>query len=296
MKLERTLRHARTHRNELGKWRRVTALRALGKSGKAAARPVLEAALGDAEPDVVGAAVRALGEAGATQDWAVEALLHALEQGTGPRSRIASQLEHLAPRPGSGLLSLLEHSSSEVRFWAVTLLARYEGVETDAVRARTGDPDPSVRAAAAETLAALGDSGALLVVVRLLDDQEWFVRAHACRAAATLGGLPVAGRLTPLLADERWGVRAAAKDGLRMLGPDTLQVLVPLLESPDRFARNGAAELLQDLGVVDWLARGHPASDLLERIYAAGGERLRAAALHRATAPHAAAGEEAKVA
>jgi HEAT repeat protein len=296
LKLERILGHARAHRNELGKWRRVTALRALGRSEDTAARPVLETALGDADPDVVGAAVRALGEAAATQDWAVEALLRALEQGRGPRSRIAAQVEHLAPRPRSGLLRLLEHSSSEVRFWAVTLLARYGAPEAAAVRARTRDPDPSVRAAAAETLAELGDSAALGAVLRLLDDPEWFVRAHACRAVAALGGLRVAGRLTPLLADDRWWVRAAAKDGLRMLGPDALQALVPLLDSPDRFARNGAAELLQDLGIVDWLTRERPASELLERIFAAGGERLRAAALYRAATPRAEPGEEAKVA
>ena len=44
------------------------------------------------------------------------------------------------------------------------------------------------------------------------------------------------------------------------------------------FARNGAAEVLQDIGFVDFLALDDPKSPLLERIYAAGGERFREAA------------------
>ena len=48
------------------------------------------------------------------------------------------------------------------------------------------------------------------------------------------------------------------------------------------FARNGAAEVLQDLGFIDELALDDPASPLLERIYASGGERMRKAAEARA--------------
>ena len=51
-----------------------------------------------------------------------------------------------------------------------------------------------------------------------------------------------------------------------------------VLTHEDPFARNGAAEVLQDIGFVDFLALDNPHSPLLKRIYAAGGERFREAA------------------
>jgi hypothetical protein len=54
-----------------------------------------------------------------------------------------------------------------------------------------------------------------------------------------------------------------------------------MLTHDDPFARNGAAEVLQDIGFVDFLALDNPENPLLERIYEAGGERLRDAAQQR---------------
>jgi HEAT repeat protein len=124
-------------------------------------------------------------------------------------------------------------------------------------------------------------------VLGLLDDPAWFVRVHAARSAAHLAGAAAAPAVTHLLSDSRWWVRTAAKDALRAIGRDALPALIPILGSPDRFARNGAAEVLQDIGVVDQLAVQEPQSPLLARIYAAGGERLREAAeLRAATRAH----------
>jgi len=84
------------------------------------------------------------------------------------------------------------------------------------------------------------------------------------------------------LADEKWWVRSAAKDAFRGMGSDAVPVLLPILAHADPFARNGAAEVLQDIGFVDALALDQPDSALLERIYEAGGEGLRDAAESRA--------------
>jgi hypothetical protein len=81
-----------------------------------------------------------------------------------------------------------------------------------------------------------------------------------------------------LLADERWWVRSAAKDALRGMGADAVPSLLSVLSHDDPFARNGAAEVLQDIGFVDFLALDDPKSPLLARIYAAGGDGLREAA------------------
>jgi len=76
-------------------------------------------------------------------------------------------------------------------------------------------------------------------------------------------------------------VRTAAKDALRGLGTEAVPSLLSVLAHSDPFARNGAAEVLQDVGFVDFLALDNPSSPLLERIYAAGGEKLREAAKAR---------------
>ena len=101
---------------------------------------------------------------------------------------------------------------------------------------------------------------------------------HAARAAGHVVGSDAAPSLVRLLADERWWVRTAAKDALRGLGADAIPSLLSVLAHEDLFARNGAAEVLQDVGFVDFLVLDNPRSPLLERIYAAGGERFRAAA------------------
>lgn len=76
-------------------------------------------------------------------------------------------------------------------------------------------------------------------------------------------------------------MRTAAKDALRGLGTDAVPSLLAMLTHEDPFARNGAAEVLQDIGFVDFLALDDPSSPLLARIYEAGGERLRDATEQR---------------
>ena len=96
-----------------------------------------------------------------------------------------------------------------------------------------------------------------------------------------------------LLADEQWWVRTAAKDALRGIGTDAVPALLSMLTHADPFARNGAAEVLQDIGFVDSLVADGSSSPLLERIYEAGGEGLRKAAESRVAARAVAEKEQA---
>ena len=72
---------------------------------------------------IANAAIKTLGEIG--DDWAIDILLEALRRGHGPRSRVASELEELAPAPGQRLVSLLRDWNPAVRFWGATLLRPY---------------------------------------------------------------------------------------------------------------------------------------------------------------------------
>jgi hypothetical protein len=87
-------------------------------------------------------------------------------------------------------------------------------------------------------------------------------------------------------------VRLAVKESLQQLGDEVWSVLVPYLDHEDGFARNGAAEVLQNIGVLDSLivleavtARPSTAKlEMLRKIASAGGTRMTAALLERVDA------------
>jgi HEAT repeat protein len=236
--------------------------------------------LHDPDPTIAAAAVRTLGDVG--DAWAIDLLLDALRHGDGSRSRIASELERLAPAPGPRLVPLLRDGDAVVRFWGATLLRPYPELGEATLIELTWDTDPNVRAAAVETLGTHHGRSVERALSARLDDSEWFVRVHAARAVGHVVGAEAAPSITPLLSDRRWWVRTAAKDALRGMGSEAVPSLLAILAHADLFARNGAAEVLQDVGFVDFLALDNPRSPLLERIYEAGGERFREAAAARA--------------
>ena len=267
-------------RTEWGRWRRITALNRLAGMRHPVSPHLLHNALYDDDSQVVSAAVRDLGALG--DEWAVELLVESLRLGRASRSRVAAQLERLAPAPGLHLLHLLRDDDPTVRFWAATLLGPYEGFGDSALVALTRDEDANVRAAAVEALAGRSGAEVTKAVLDRLQDPEWFVLVHAARAAGHVAGADAAPAIARLLSHERWWVRTAAKDALEGIGAGAVPALVPVLTSDDEFARNGAAEVLQDIGLVDHLALDDPRSPLLGRIYAAGGRKLREAAEARA--------------
>ena len=267
------------HASEAAKWRRISALRILARSGSATALPLLRVALTDPDEDVVNAAVVTLG--GIPQQSAAALLVDALRRGGG--SRVATQLEHFPLEIPHLLVPLLRDWDARARYWAVKLLARYRDVPGLPLEIATlgGDEDPGVRAAVAETLGTIGGPAAVAVVLPLLDDPVPFVRAHAARALGAQGEPELAAVVARLLSDDEWWVRTGAKQALTTLGHDATGFVLPHLESPDRFARNGAAEVLQDTGAADRLVAeliADPSSAEIRRtlqlIVEAGGERF----------------------
>ncbi|HEX4746389.1 MAG TPA: HEAT repeat domain-containing protein [Gaiellaceae bacterium] len=263
-------------RTDWGRWRRVTALQRLEQAHHPLVPQLVGLVLDDPDQRIAAAAIRTLGDLG--DDWAIGILVDALKRGHGSRSRIAAELDELAPAPGPKLLPLLRDWNPAVRFWGATLLQSYPDLGEATLIELTWDADPNVRAAAVETLGTRSGSAAGTALLARLDDSEWFVRVHAARAAGHVLGAEAAPTITRLLADEQWWVRTAAKDALRGMRTDAVPSLLSILAHEDRFARNGAAEVLQDIGFVDFLALDNPRSPLLERIYEAGGERYREAA------------------
>ncbi|HXH96979.1 MAG TPA: HEAT repeat domain-containing protein, partial [Gaiellaceae bacterium] len=84
----------------------------------------------------------------------------------------------------------------------------------------------------------------LPVLRALLRDEVFFVRAHAARAVGELGSQALAAEVARLLGDENWWTRAAAKESLLALGPVGLEAARAMADDEDRFARDGAAEIV----------------------------------------------------
>jgi len=265
----------------------VAALRILAQAAYPQVLALLDRALQDRDPMVNGAAVALLGRR--REPAAVTLLVDALRAGRYSRSRIATALDQspaLTPVP---LVPLLQHESGPVRFWAATLLARFPGEGLDSrLGPLSEDPDANVRKAVVETLGVIGGHDAAAVAERLLDDSTWFVKAHAARALGQLGRADLAPRIVALLADPEWWVRLAAKQALESMGEAAWPALRRALDHPDRFARNGAAEVLQNAGAFDALLRRGRAADptpedvaVLRQLAEAGGSGMVTGLLER---------------
>jgi HEAT repeat protein len=274
---DRLVRRVRSRpRTRWGRWRRVDALLRLQRTHHPAVPRLIGHVLDDPDTRIANAAIRTLGDIG--DDLAIDTLIDALRRGHGPRARVAAELEELAPAPGRRLVVLLRDWNPSVRFWGAMLLRPYPDLATPTLIQLAWDADPNVRAAAVETLGTRTGRDVGSALLAAVDDREWFVRVHAARAAGHVLGAEAAPSLTRLLADDRWWVRTAAKDALRGMAADAVPSLLAMLIHEDQFARNGAAEVLQDIGFVDFLVLDNPGSPMLEQIYQAGGEKLREAA------------------
>ena len=214
------------------------------------------------EREVRVAAVTALCGLAREHEWALDGLVEALASELETPERVATELDHLAPRPGRRLVPLLSHPSEVVRFYVVRLLGRYPDLARRHVvqthrrcfTARSGRcaRDPSggrlERNAAACARAPL--------------DPHPFVRAQASRRRRRSADLGAASFVAPLLADESWWVREAAREALVGLGPRSRRSCRRSWTRRIRMLRKGAALVLQDVGAIDALAgqRREPAS------------------------------------
>jgi hypothetical protein len=275
------LRDAANHRGPRGTWRRTASLNVVYDLALPQTFELLGRAMQDPEPGVASVGMTLLGMS--SDPRATGLLVDALIEQRHPASRVAVHLEHSPLRPVEAYRALLRSADPVVRFWGATLLSgcpEVDGVENELAEL-SSDTDPRVRKAAVQSLGRIGGDVAGEVALRLLRDAVPFVRAHAARALGELECVDAAVAIAELLGDPDWWVRTAAKQSLETLGTEVWPVLVRCLEHPDKFVRNSAAEVFQNLGIMDSLIvtgmAEDPSSarvDLLRRIAAAGGARM----------------------
>lgn len=184
--------------------------------------------------------------------------------------------EHPTPAAAAALLRILPGAAPLVRFAVQDALLRLRGVATapladflarhdgpavlPALLAARGlarpdfaapaarlchDPDPAVRAAAADLLGAVGSELAVAEMVRLLGDPDARVRAAAVHAIGRLGHWPAAAAVAERLRDPSWDVRLAAGTTLRGLGSPGELMLRRYTADADRFAADMARRVLE---------------------------------------------------
>lgn len=234
----------------LRKWRRVRAALLLGWLRSAASVPVLAANLDEDDADIAMSAAEALAYIADPQ--AYRALLGALRAGRQPRIRLAELIE---VSPAANTLPFFKElagtENPEVRYWVAYLLRKKEGEGfTSLLLEFCSDPDSNVRARAVESLGETGGAPTE-VLRRLLKDDVWYVRAQAATAVGRCGASDLTTDLLALLRDSRWWVRQDAAQALERLGQSVVHAVEGMLNDPDRFARNKAAEILGKLGVVE---------------------------------------------
>jgi HEAT repeat protein len=287
--LEGLVADAAQHRSSREKWRRAASLRVLFRMNHHQALPLLARACGEPDSEIAALAFALLGRS--SDPKAMDILFDGLRRYRHRASRIAIHIEQSPQAIPGRLKALLDDADPSLRFWGATLLARYpdEDVERDLAHL-TSDADPRVRKAAIQTLGKTGHELAAERAAALLTDPYPYVRAHAARALGELGRSDLADRVALLLGDADWWARLAARESLEMMGSDVWPVLMRSLNHADRFVRNGAAEVCQNVGVLDSLVVMEAASDspgrskidILRRIAAAGGVRFTDSLVERA--------------
>jgi len=289
--LRRTgLAHARFAATDAGAsgWSRIAALQLLASARDSGVHALLDAALGDEDAAVAGAAVRMLVRLDDRE--AAEALVGALIAGRFSRSRVASGFERLTVPRSDMVRRLVDSSDAVLRAWGGRLAARLHDRTLAAdVRRLVSDDDAVVRRVGIEALGRLGSAEDAAILRVRLRDAAPMVRAHAARALAVLRDERSTEALAGALGDRSWIVRAAARDALASFGESARVAITRALWQDDRFAIDGAGELLHRTGVAERagreMLRGSAVGRLhlptLRRLYSVASPQLRDALLSR---------------
>jgi HEAT repeat protein len=241
---------------ELGLTRRLAAeaLAACGGNSQEAWHKVSAMARSDERPQVRAACIRLL----ARFEVPTREMVNVLTAGLGDRDErvrcaAAHALSLVAPEEMAPVVAALGAASPATRAAAaraIGLAANPPAEGRRAIVAALDDKDPTVRAAATQSLAWLGGNEAANAkdtLLKLLKDDDPWLRAAA--AGALRHGKEDAYRaLLAALSDRDYKVRREARASLVHLGGVALDVVTELLESESPKLRWQAAEILKLMG------------------------------------------------
>ncbi len=235
----------------------------LGRIHCASAIEVITVLLRDEDKEVRMAAVCALADIGDLRS--VPSIIYALADADGWQVlQVADKLLNMQADITRPLLDLLQASGAvkERREIAqrtvLELIADFGQRGSERLGARAARAAASkfldndsvdMRARAIRAIAAVGieTNDELDLILDKLTDKEWPVRAVAAKALGQLQQEQAIPTLTRALTDEAWWVRHNAAHSLAMLGVNGLAELRTQTLNPDRFARDIAKQVLEEL-------------------------------------------------
>ncbi|MDD4255028.1 MAG: HEAT repeat domain-containing protein [Methanofollis sp.] len=145
-------------------------------------------------------------------------------------------------------LALSGAEEARIRGMAAILIGK-TGDDPAALVLALGDADKGVRARAMEGLVA---QGAVLPLVRALQNPAWRVRYRAAEGLGRIGDRRAVGPLVRALRDEKDHVRYMTAKALGLIAdPAARDALLPLLSDPNPPARKAAAFALGRVGGAD---------------------------------------------
>jgi HEAT repeat protein len=218
-------------------WVRIRGVEALEQIGTVAEAPLL-VALNDPDPEIRRRSAVALERLGVP-----ETLLRRIE--TGEQVEDASQtLTQLAAAGTRELVAeLLLHPSSEVRRAIIIAVAqaRRSELAPELAQVGSGDPDPSLRALAFDTLRELRVISAVSAAMSAVAGGDVEVRIAALKLIGQVGDRSAADHLRPLTGEADPQIRAAVIEALGKLGERAAQPdFVRLMGDPDPLVRRAA--------------------------------------------------------
>lgn len=247
-----------------GKWHdKAEACLRLGRMRCASATEVLTGALRDENIEVRIAAVCALAEIGDARS--VAAIIYSLSDANGWQVlQVADKLLHMKVDITRLLLELLQSSGAirEKREAAAKMVLELitdfgqRGCERLSLRpARSAaiqflnSDSIDMRARAIRAIAAVGieNNEELDLLLNRLNDKEWEIRAVTAKALGQLHLDSAIPMLTQALTDKAWWVRHNAAHALAILGKRGLEALQAQTMNPDRFARDIAKQVIEEL-------------------------------------------------
>jgi len=233
------------------RWRKARAAENLGYFGGPEAVGPLTGLLSHPDETVRAVAARALARIG-TPD-AAEILARTLNDPSElTRLRMAENLERIGPLATDPLMEALESGDPRAQVLAARILGSLRAAKAGPTlrQAMIGGVLTDVRAQAALALGRIGNPEDVPALQEAAEDEDWPVRAQIANALGMIGELSTVPTLQKLSVDREWWVRLNASRALANIGPAGERALAEILDGDDRFARDRAATILEERGIV----------------------------------------------